>query len=72
MVRSEVDTGSLCTHAFPWFLDNPPLLEYSWLPGEMGQICITATYRAPKQTPLNRSQQLPTPYKRLIDGLTQN
>ena len=25
-----------------------------------------------KQTPLNRSQQLSTPYKRLIDGLKQN
>ena len=32
MVCGEVDTGSLCTHAFSWFLDNPPLLQYSWLP----------------------------------------
>ena len=25
-----------------------------------------------EQTPLNRSQQLPAPYKRLIDGIKQN
>ena len=25
-----------------------------------------------EQTPLNRSQQLPAPYRRLIDGLKQN
>ena len=32
MVCREVDTGSLCAHAFSWFLDNPQLLQYSRLP----------------------------------------
>ena len=32
MVCREVDTGSLCADVFSWFLHNPPLLQYSWLP----------------------------------------
>ena len=32
MVCREVDTGSLCAHAFSWLLDNPQLLQYSRLP----------------------------------------
>ena len=35
-------------------------------------LTLESSFTNLKQTPLNRSQQLPAPYKRLIDGIKQN
>ena len=45
---------------------------YSYASDYYQQLTLESWFTNLKQKPLNRSQQLPAPYKRLIDEIKQN
>ena len=55
-------------HQIDW--DSATCITYST--GYYQRLTLESWFPNLEQTPLNRSQQLPAPYKRLIDEIKQN
>ena len=55
-------------HQIDW--DSATCITYST--DYYQRLTLESCFTNLEQTPLNRSQQLPAPYKRLIDGIKQN
>ena len=61
-------------NVFAWtpYWDVPTLRHVTYSTDYYRRLTLESWFTNLEQTPLNRSQQLPAPYKRLIDEIKQN